>query len=144
MLQEMRSPTVSLGIQITVYGTLDAPDTNGPPNATFSTDGTTPVVFNSTGTIILENSTLVNSFVSLYQSPDLSKGQHVYKIGTSLTVFGITGPTTGPSAAVLVGFSLDRVPHSNFTGPEIAPPIKHHPMFHVEGLSSDREHTINE
>ncbi|KIM22516.1 hypothetical protein M408DRAFT_283743 [Serendipita vermifera MAFF 305830] len=70
------------GTQITVHGTLDAPDTNGPPNATFSIDATTPVVFNSTRTIVLENTALVNSFVPLYQSPDLSKGQHTLTVKT--------------------------------------------------------------
>ncbi|KIM22515.1 hypothetical protein M408DRAFT_332891 [Serendipita vermifera MAFF 305830] len=207
---------IFFGTQITVYGTLDTPGTNGPPSATFSIDGATPVAFNSTGTVHPDNPAIVTSHLILYQSPGLTKAQHTITIktgtpanaaahfyfdfftvatgadsasgsiivddrdpsisyvgtwedqgvtdeylhttrqapdlgggsatfrfnGTAATVFGTTGPTSSAATAVLVDFSLDGVPSSSFAGPEVANPIKHHAMFHVEGLSSDREHTI--
>ncbi|KIM22519.1 hypothetical protein M408DRAFT_28647 [Serendipita vermifera MAFF 305830] len=205
-----------LGTQITVYGTLDAPRTKGPPSVTFSIDGSTPVAFNSTGTVVVDWVTLATSWLTLYQSPILSKAQHNITIqtgvplnpdahfyfdfftvatgsdsasgnvvvddrdplvsyqgtwvdhgvgeeylhtvrlapnlgrgsatfsfnGTSASVFGTTDDATGRGTAALVGFSLDGVPYSNFTGPEYSTPVKHHRMFHAEGLSTDREHTI--
>lgn len=62
--------------------------------------------------------------------------------GTSASVFGSTTPSTGGNTTALIGFAVDGVPYNNFIAPQNSPVIKHLQYFHVEGLSSDTEHTI--
>lgn len=59
-----------------------------------------------------------------------------------MTIFGTTVPSSLTSTQVLVGFSVDGVESTMFTGPRNGQTVRHTPFFHVEGLSNDREHVI--
>lgn len=202
------------GTQISVYGTIDTPWTNGPPVASFSIDGSVPVAFNTSGSVLVDNT--LTSHKNLYQSPGLSKGTHTLSIktgaprtaaarlyidfltistgsdsvlghvivderdpaiayvgswsnwgvpdeymgttrgspaggggsatlnfnGSSVTVFGTTTFTSGADTIAKIGFLIDGLSTGNFTGTQNAGPIKHIPLFHVDGLSNDNEHIL--
>ena len=64
-------------------------------------------------------------------------------IGTSLTVFGTTSNTGNASTTATIAFSVDGANNYSYTGAQNSLPIKHIPFYHVDNLSSDREHTVS-
>lgn len=77
------------------------------------------------------------------EAPPVDEGSARFLFnGTSVTVYGTTPVTTGPSNAADIAFYIDSVLVGNFTGSSPSGSIKHIPFFQQKGLSSDQEHTI--
>jgi hypothetical protein len=129
-----------VGTSISIYGTLDSPGLHGPPNATFAIDSVTPVKFNTSTAVIIEEPNVVTSHTLLYQSPGLPRDTHTLSIKT--------GTPSDPAARLYIDFFTVSTGSDSASGSIIVddrdPSIVYTGTWPEAGAASEYLHTTEQ